>query len=146
MQQRLCTGEQLLEACTLVPGRNRRAFVAAVVRDVADGAHSLGELDLVAACRLRGLPEPSRQVVRRLPGGRAYLDIAWEEARLAVEVDGSGHALGLQMVDDDLRQNAVQLGDELVLRVTVIGWRLHPRAYLDQIVRAYWSRRSLWAA
>lgn len=140
VQQRLCTGVQLAETCALIPGRNRRAFIATVVSDVADGAHSLGELDLVAACRLRGLPEPSRQVVRRLPDGRAYLDVAWEEARLAVEVDGAGHARGLQMVDDDLRQNAVQLGDELVLRVGLIGWRLYPVAYLDQIVRAHWSR------
>ena len=52
----------------------------------------------------------------------------------------------LQMVDDDLRQNAVQLGDELVLRVGLIGWRLYPQAYLDRIVRAYWSRQCPRAA
>lgn len=140
VQQRLCTGAQLVEAAELIRGRNRRKLVGVLVRDVADGAHSLGELDVVAACRRRGLPPPSRQELRRLPDGTAYLDIAWAEARLVVEVDGAGHIRGLQMVDDELRQNAVQLGDELVLRVSLVGWRLTPDAYLDQICAAYWSR------
>ena len=78
--------------------------------------------------------------MRRLPSGAAYLDIAWAQARLVVEVDGAGHARGLQVLGDDLRQNEVQLGDELVLRVSLIGWRLTPQAYLDQICAAYWSR------
>ena len=140
VQQRLCTGAQLVEAESLIRGRNRRRLIHVLVHDIADGAHSLGELDVVAACRRRGLPEPTRQVVRRLPNGRAYLDIAWKEARLVVEVDGAGHAQGVQVIGDDLRQNEVQLGDELVLRVSLIGWRLVPEAYLDQICAAYWSR------
>lgn len=144
VQQRLCTGAQLIEAESLIRGRNRRRLIHVMTHDVADGAHSLGELDVVAACRRRGLPEPSRQELRRLPDGTAYLDIFWREARLVVEVDGAGHARGLQMVDDDLRQNQVQLGDELVLRVSLVGWRLIPDRYLDQICAAYWSRRRRW--
>lgn len=140
VQQRLCSGEQLVEAEALIPGRNRRKFIHVVAHDVADGAHSLGELDFVSACRRRGLPEPSRQRIRRLPGRVAYLDVAWDEARLAVEVDGTGHLAGLQKVDDDLRQNAVQLGDHLVLRIGILGWRLTPDLYLDQVCAAYWSR------
>lgn len=140
VQQRLCTGAQLIEAESLIPGRNRREFIHVMAHDVADGAHSLGELDFVAACRRRGLPEPSRQRVRLLPGGVAHLDVAREEARLAVEVDGAGHARGLQMIGDDLRQNQVQLGDELVLRVSLVGWRVTPDAHLDQVCAAYWSR------
>lgn len=140
VQQRLCTGSQLVEAESQIRGRNRRRLIHALVADISDGAHSLGEIDVVEACRRRGLPQPTRQEVRRLPNGTAYLDIAWDEARLVVEVDGTGHARGLQMVDDDLRQNAVQLGEELVLRVSVVGWRLTPEAYLDQICAAYWSR------
>lgn len=140
VQQRLCTGAQLIDAVALNPGRNRRKFIHVVAHDVADGAHSLGELDFVAACRKRGLPEPSRQRVVKLPNGKAYLDVAWEEARLAVELDGTGHVLGLQMVDDDLRQNEVQLGDDLVLRIGILGWRLTPDRYLDQVSTAYWSR------
>ncbi len=141
VQQRLCSGSQLLEAASLVRGRTRRRLIPLLVRDVADGAHSLGELDVVAACRRRGLPAPARQALRTLPGGAAYLDIEWPEARLVVEVDGAGHLRGLQMVDDDLRQNAVAMGDDLVLRVGLLGWRLTPEPYLDQICGAYWTRR-----
>lgn len=141
VQQRLCTGAHLLDAVALIPGRNRRKFIHVVSHDVADGAHSLAELDFVKACRERGLPEPTRQQVRRLANGAAYLDVWWEEAALAVEIDGTGHLRGLQMVDDDLRQNEVQLGDDLVLRVGILGWRLVPNRYLDQVCAAYWSRK-----
>ncbi|WP_392543380.1 hypothetical protein [Oryzobacter telluris] len=140
VQQRLCTGRQLVEATAHARGRTRRALIRTLVGDVADGAHSLGELDVVASCRARGLPDPARQSLRRLPGGAAYLDLEWPEARLVVEVDGAGHLRGLQMVDDDLRQNAVAMGDDLVLRVGLIGWRLTPHLYLDQIVGTYWRR------
>jgi len=78
--------------------------------------------------------------VRRLPDGTAYLDIARWEARLVFEVDGAGRVRGLQMVGDDLRQNQVQLGDELVLRESLVGWRLVPDAYLHQVGAACWSR------
>lgn len=141
VQQRLCTGAHLLDAVARIPGRNRRKFIHVVAHDVADGAHSLGELDFVAACRERGLPEPTRQEIRHLPNGAAYLDIWWEEAALVVEVDGTGHLRGLQMGDDDLRQNEVLLGDDLVLRVGILGWRLVPGRYLDQVCAAYWSRK-----
>lgn len=146
VQQRLCTGAQLREAVAVVRGRTRRAFVRTVVADIADGAHSLGEIDVVEALRRRGLPPPTRQAVRHLPGGKAYLDLEWAEARLVVEVDGSGHLAGLQMFDDTLRQNDVQLGDELVLRVALLGWRLSRDAYLDQICAAYRSRVGRFAA
>ena len=142
VQQRLCTGEQLAEAARAVRGRTRRRLIRTLVTDIADGGHSLGELDVVDRCRARGLPPPQRQSVRRLGRGVVYLDIEWPEARLAVEVDGAGHLRGLQMVDDDLRQNAVALGDTLVLRVGLLGWRLTPEPYLDQICAAYWQRRS----
>ncbi|HYN30958.1 MAG TPA: hypothetical protein VES95_13975, partial [Dermatophilaceae bacterium] len=140
VQQRIVTGAQLVEVVRAAPGRNRRALVGVLASDIVDGAHSLGELDLVEGCRRRGLPEPRRQAVRRLPGGTAYLDLEWEEAGLVVEVDGSGHVSGLQGMLDDLRQNAVSLGDELVLRVSLLGWRLQPQAYLDQICAGYFAR------
>lgn len=141
VQQRLCTGSQLLDAVSHTRGRTRRAFVLRIAHDIADGAHGLGELDVVEACMRRGLPRPSRQVVRRTSLGRAYLDIGWEEARLAVEVDGAGHAAGLEGLRDSLRQNAVQLeSDELVLRVDLLGWRLDREPYLRQICTASWSR------
>ena len=119
-------------------GRSRRRrFLDAVIRDVCDGAHSLGELDFARMCRRAGLPPPTRQVVRTGPGGRVYLDVAWEDIGLVVEIDGGHHALALNPVDDALRQNEVTLTAEMVLRVPVLGLRLTPAAFMAQVVRAH---------
>ena len=48
-----------------------------------------GKFDFARLCRSRGLPEPSRQVVRQTPGGRIYLDVAWDGYDLVVEIDGA---------------------------------------------------------
>ena len=105
--------------------------------DLCDGAHSLGELDFAAMCRAAGLPAPSRQVVRVLPGGRVYLDVAWEGIGFVVEIDGGHHALALNTIDDALRQNEVVLRDDRVLRIPVIGLRLIPQQFMAQVVQAH---------
>ena len=71
--------------------------VRQVVADLTDGAHSLGELDFARLCRERGLPEPSRQAVRRGPRGTIYLDVRWDHLRLVVEIDGAQHTQGLSV-------------------------------------------------
>lgn len=133
VQQRLTTGQRLLEAATRVRGRARRRFIRQVLHDIADGAHSLGELDFARLCRSYGLPEPVRQEVRTTPSGRIYLDVRWEGSRLVVEIDGAGHRMGLAVTDDNLRQNAVVLGDERVLRLDLIGMRLFEAAFMAQV-------------
>ncbi len=133
VQQRLTTGARLVEAADLVPGRNRRALIRQLVRDIADGAQSLGELDFAALCRQRGLPEPTRQVVVRGPRGRVYLDVRWDGWALVVEIDGSGHRWGLAVTDDNLRANAVSLGADLVLRIDLVGLRLETDTFMDQV-------------
>ncbi|MCU1536926.1 MAG: hypothetical protein JWP82_1277 [Humibacillus sp.] len=142
LQQRLVSPAALLDRWRRVTRSRRRSLIDSVVRDVCDGAQSLGELDFAALCRRRGLPQPSRQVVRVLPGGRIYLDVAWEDIGLVVEIDGGHHALALNPVADALRQNEVVLGEERVLRVPVLGLRLEAEAFLSQVVRAHrrWSR------
>ena len=137
VQQRLVAPARLLAAWASVTRSRRRSLLDAVIRDVCDGAHSLGELDFASLCRRAGLPPPSRQVVRTGPGGRVYLDVAWEDLGLVVEIDGGHHALALHPVDDALRQNEVALGADVVLRVPVLGLRLTPDAFLAQVVRAH---------
>ncbi|MEO7421743.1 MAG: hypothetical protein ABIU87_05035 [Ornithinibacter sp.] len=140
LQQRLTTPDRLREAwrggATRIE-RSRRRMLTAVVTDLCDGAHSLGELDFADLCRGEGLPAPTRQVVRTLPGGRVYLDVAWEDVGLVVEIDGGHHALALNVVDDALRQNEVVLREHRVLRLPVLGLRLMPDQFLAQIVRAH---------
>lgn len=137
VQQRLVSGARLMDAVSCLTRVRRRPLIDNVVRDICAGAQSLGELDFAQLCRARGLPEPSRQVVRHGPGGRVYLDVAWSDIGLVVEIDGGHHALALNPVDDALRQNEVVLGGDRVLRVPVIGLRLAPDRFLDQVVRAH---------
>jgi hypothetical protein len=129
LQQRLTTPERLSAAwneCRTHMSPARQALLRITLGDLCNGAHSLGELDFAGLCREYGLPEPSRQVVRALPGGRVYLDAAWEDVGLVVEVDGGHHALALHVVDDALRQNSVVLREERVLRLPCsgCGWYL----------------------
>jgi hypothetical protein len=132
-QQGLVTGPALLVAATRAHGRTRRAFIRDLVRDVADGAHALGELDFARLCRLHGLPEPTRQVVRRGPRGRIYLDVAWEEHGVVAEIDGVQHRQGLAVTSDNLRRNALQLDGEITLTIDLVGLRLETDAFLGQV-------------
>lgn len=88
VQQRLVRPEHLFSTWLATRGGPRRKLLDAAMRDVCDGAHSLGELDFSGLCRARGLPAPTRQTVCRGPEGRVYLDVLWEDIGLVVEVDG----------------------------------------------------------
>lgn len=135
-QQRLFRDRELLQAATRRQGRTRRAFIDTLVGDVADGAQALGELDFARLCQGRQLPEPTRQVVRRGPKGRIYLDVAWEELGVVVEVDGAQHRQGLAVTADNLRRNQLILGDELVITVDLVGLRLETNAFMEQVEQA----------
>lgn len=79
VQQRITTAETLHVTHSQYAGRRRRALIAQLIDDIADGAHSLGEFDLVPALRRRGLPTPDpagdpsgrwpHPIPRRLLGG-----------------------------------------------------------------------------
>ncbi len=103
------------------------------MRDIAFGVQSLGELDFARLCRARGLPEPSRQVVRQGDKGRIYLDVRWDGRCLVVEIDGLHHGLGLNPTLDHLRQNSVTLAGDRVLRIDVLGLRLETARFMDQV-------------
>ncbi|NNM47881.1 hypothetical protein [Knoellia koreensis] len=137
VQQRLTTGAELVRTVRAIRGRNRRAFLRLIARDIHDGAQSLGELDFAALCRARSLPEPSRQHVRRLPGGKVYLDVYWDEIGLVIEIDGSQHQWGMAATDDQFRQNDLVISGDRVLRMTLMGLRLHPLRFMDQVCRAH---------
>ena len=137
VQQKLTTPSLLATTQRSVRGRTRRAFVRSVVRDIAFGVESLGELDFALRCRQRGLPEPSRQVVRHGSRGRVYLDVRWDCCGLVVEIDGAQHREGLNVMLDNLRQNDVVLNGDRVLRIDVIGLRLEPDRFLEQVAAGH---------
>ena len=97
-------------------------------------------------CRRRGLPEPTRQVVRRTPGGTYYLDLIWEQWGVVVEVDGIHHSWAQQVMGDALRQNAITLSNARVLRLPLLGLRVDPDSFFAQIeaalVAAGWDAAS----
>ncbi len=142
VQQRLTTGQRLLAALPRVRNRGRRPFVRQVLKDIADGAQSLGELDFAEMCRQHGIPEPDRQVLRRTARGRIYLDVRWKGSRFVVEIDGAGHRVGLAVTDDNLRQNEVTLGDDRVLRIDLVGLRVHEVAFMEQVRRGVGARNA----
>lgn len=137
VQQRLAHPDRVLHVWRGVRRSPRRAFLEAVISDVCRGAQSLGELDFALLCRARGLPEPTRQAVRRGPRGRVYLDVLWADIGLHVEIDGAQHTRGLAPVEDALRQNHLAIDGQMTLRVPVLGLRLQPNAFMDQVVAAH---------
>jgi very-short-patch-repair endonuclease len=135
VQQRIVHPDRLWDARSELTPHRRRSLLLRALQDICTGAHALGELDFAALLRERGLPEPSRQVVRELPNGRVYLDVRWNHLGLVVEIDGGHHAMALMPMDDALRQNDVVLTGETVLRIPVLGLRLHPERFMDQVER-----------
>lgn len=136
VQQGLATAEMIAVELLRIRRDKRRAFVHGVVLDLVGGIRSLGELDVVRGCRRRGLPEPSKQVVRRGRNGKYYLDLYWEQWRLVVEVDGIQHAWVDNLVGDAVRHNDIALQGETVLRLPVLGLRVDPDTFFDQIEQA----------
>lgn len=136
VQQRLVTAEAVGAALLQVRRDKRRRLLETVVLDLLGGAHSMGEIDFARECRRRGLPAPSRQVVRQAATGKVYLDVRWDDLRVVVEVDGAQHLLVEQHIPDALRQNRVALAGDTVLRLPVLGLRVAPDEFFAQIVAA----------
>lgn len=136
VQQKLVDKDVLRERWAAVRRNPRKAFLGSVIHDVCDGAEALGELDFAALCRERGLPEPTRQSVRQVRGGLAFLDVEWTDLGVAVEIDGSYHFQGLKPMEDALRQNDVVTDGTVMLRVPLVGVRLASARFMDQVERA----------
>lgn len=75
-------------------------------------------------------------MLRRDGRNRYYLDLCWPDYHLVVEVDGIHHAWVEHVVGDALRQNALSMDGDTVLRVPLLGLRLRAEEFLDQIEQA----------
>ncbi|WP_110239525.1 hypothetical protein [Nocardioides gilvus] len=140
VQQRLTTPERVGAALLRVRRDRRRALLHACVLDLLGGVRSLGEADFARECRRRGLPEPTRQSVRRGPHGAWYLDVHWEDWGVVVEIDGIQHGWASEVVGDALRQNAITLASDVVLRLPLLGLRVAPEEFFAQIRQALVER------
>lgn len=61
----------------------------------------------------------------------------WDRIGLVVEIDGTQHVEGLNRTRDRLRDNALALRDDTVLRIDLVGLRLEESAFMDQVVMAH---------
>ncbi|HEX5512674.1 MAG TPA: hypothetical protein VFX41_13260 [Actinomycetales bacterium] len=139
IQQRLARATDVAEELRRVKRHKFRRPLLAAIQDIVDGAHSLNELDFARECRERGLPEPSRQVVRRTSQGRVYLDVYWEAYRVALEVNGAGHGRLDRVLADEIRSIDIQLRRDAAVQISVLTLRLEPDhffAKLAELLRA----------
>jgi very-short-patch-repair endonuclease len=143
VQQGLAPVEELATEALRIRRDRRRGFVHGILLDLAGGVRSLGELDVVRGCRERGLPEPDSQVLRRTHQGSYFLDFRWGHWAVTVEVDGIQHSWAQQLIGDALRHNTIAIAGDTVLRLPVLGLRVCPDVFFDQIraalVKAGWG-------
>jgi very-short-patch-repair endonuclease len=145
VQQRLTIVPKLRHCLSRMQRLPRRAVIAAVLEDVAGGAHSLPEVTVRRLIRRAGLPDPRCQVRRRRRGGHYYLDLCWLELGVAVEIDGIGHLDAWAWTRDLRRGNELTRGGLLLLRFASYQVRLEPDYVVDTIrgtlIRAGWDGR-----
>ena len=101
----------------------RRKAIIEILGDVAGGSQALSELDFIRlVVRPFGLPEPSRQSARLdRRGRRRWIDAAWDDCKIAVEIDGAQHTEDpLQRWDDMERDIGLMLNGYRTLRFP--GW------------------------
>lgn len=127
-QQRLVRVGDLAAVVARNPRLHRRQLITTTLHDIAGGSQALSELDFTKlVIRGFGLPEPNRQSPRRDSNGRRrYLDVVWDEWKLAVEIDGATHLDALQYWDDMERDNELTLNGYRTLRFPAFVVRARP--------------------
>jgi hypothetical protein len=137
VQQRRLRAEDLRQVVLRLGPLRNRALLLRTLDDVEGGSHSVRELQFLRTVRRAGLPAPVRQAVRRRPGGRYYLDAAWDAYSLHVEVDGLGHLLVGAWAADVDRANELALCAPSATHLRIPGFWLDERRehVVDQVRR-----------
>ncbi|HWG94072.1 MAG TPA: DUF559 domain-containing protein, partial [Mycobacteriales bacterium] len=112
----------------------------ATAADLRSGVRALGELDLARLLRRHGLPQPDRQVVRRRPSGRQYLDCRWDRYRVVLEVDGVQHAGAAQQAADAVRDLDLVADGDTVVRIPCTALVVDGDAVVRALARALEAR------
>jgi len=138
VQQRLVRVEDLSQVIERIETVRRRALMAGILADIAGGAQALSELDFTRqVVRRHRLPEPTRQVARRdEQGRRRWIDVLWDEWKVAVEIDGAQHTDPLQRWDDMTRDNGLDLDGYRTLRFPAWLVRQDPESVAREILKA----------
>lgn len=140
VQQRLASVEHIGDELARVRRHAYGAMLRGVLIDISDGVRSMNELDFARLCRLRGLPEPSRQTPRRSPDGRRYLDVEWVVHGVRLEVQGAGHGQLLNALSDDVRLMDLAAEPGAAVSVSVLSLRVDPEPLFRSLSRLLRSR------
>jgi Protein of unknown function (DUF559) len=119
VQQGLARAADLRLVADRIETRRRRKLIIETLGDIAGGSQAMSELDFIRlVVRPFGLPEPSRQSPRRdRHDRRRWIDAAWDDCKLAVEIDGAHHTEDpLQRWDDMERDIDLMLDGYQTLR------------------------------
>ena len=117
----------------------RRQLIIQTLADIAGGSQAISELDFLRlVVRPFGLPEPSRQSARRdRRGRRRWIDAAWDDRKIAVEIDGAQHTEDpLQRWDDMERDLDLTLDGYHTLRFPAWLVRHNPGYVARRILEA----------
>lgn len=122
VQQRLTTPGRLVTWVDQLHPLRRARSLRRTLGDIAGGAQSGAELDVLRMCRRFSLPAPTRQRPRDdSRGRRRWTDCEWDLAdgtTLVLEVDGSFHTEVRQWGDDMKRARRLTSRHRVVLRCT----------------------------
>lgn len=135
VQQRLTHPGRLAATIETMPRLRRRSLIAGLIRDIAGGAESMGEIDLVRECRWRSIRPPDEQVVRVTANGTYDLDAYWRREGLVDEVTGAHHYVGDNPAYDALRANELALEGDVVVTIPRIALRVAPEPFFAKIER-----------
>ncbi|MEV4508636.1 hypothetical protein AB0K00_06720 [Dactylosporangium sp. NPDC049525] len=133
-QQRLVTGDEVLAVLGRLQGVRREALIRQTVEDARGGSHSISEVQFLQLCRRNGLPDPTRQVVRRDERGRKrYRDALFEEYGIHVEIDGAQHMEVRAWSADMVQHNEIAITGDRLLRFTAWQVRRDPETVVRQL-------------
>lgn len=141
LRTRAATLAEMHAALDLTPGRPGNTERRALLLDSRDEPWSEAERLCHRLLRESGLAGWRSNWPAVVEGNRCYLDVAFPELRVCVEVDGRLHQTDAELFESDRwRQNALVLDGWVVLRVT---WRMlveRPEAVVAAIREAVAQR------
>lgn len=137
VQQQLTTADRLMAASVQIRKLRHGHLFRLMLGDIAGGAQSFAEIDIVRLCTGAGLQRPVRQSRRRDASGRwRYLDLEWTlpDGRVVVlEVDGSFHQRTEHWWRDKKRERDVVISGRVVLRCATVELRLDPEGVISDL-------------
>ncbi len=137
VQSRVVSLELLSRAVERLTGLAGMRQFELITRDLADGAHSYGERELLVLLREAGITGWEANARVSLPGGYVIVDVAFRPLMLAIEVDGRAfHTDRRTFQRDRSRQNRLMNAGWTVLRYTWEDVTQRPEHVVNQILAA----------